>query len=142
MDRETRLALLRAGPTAWLRDPELRRFVVFLVVGGLNTMVGYGLFAGLILLGLPITAAVVIGTVLGVLFNFLSTGTVVFRNSAARLLPRFIGVYVVQMGLNIAALHALTALGVHPLVAGALLILPLAAFTYAAMRRFVFPYGR
>ncbi len=130
--------MLRGGPSEWLRDPELRRFVTFLFVGGLNTLVGYGLFAALILLGLPTTAAVIVGTVLGLLFNFVSTGGVVFKNRAGRLLPRFVAVYVVQMGISIAALTGLEAAGLRPLVAGALVLPPLAIFTYFALRQFVF----
>jgi putative flippase GtrA len=117
---------------------ELRRFLRFLAVGGLNALVGYAIFAALILLGLPSPAAVVLGTVLGVLFNFLSTGTLVFRDRTAGRLPRFLAVYAAQMGLNIAALKALERAGLHPLLAGALLLPPLAVFTYLAMRRFVY----
>ncbi|QAY77041.1 GtrA family protein [Sphingosinicella sp. BN140058] len=132
------LALLRRGPIAWIRDPEARRFLLFLLVGGLNTLVGYGIFAALILIGLPTPAAVIAGTVLGILFNFVSTGSVVFRNRTGRLLPRFVAVYVVQMGMNIAAISALERAGLPPLTAGALMVPPLAIFTYFAMRRFVF----
>jgi putative flippase GtrA len=129
---------LRGGPAAWLRDPELRRFATFLVVGGLNTLVGYAIFAALILMGLSTAVAAIVGTILGVLFNFFSTGGVVFKNQAARLLPRFIAVYVVQMALNVAALRALESAGLHALVAGALVLPPLAVFTYFALRHFVF----
>jgi putative flippase GtrA len=110
----------------------------FLIVGGINTLFGYGLFAALILLGLPTPLAVVVGTILGLLFNFISTGGIVFKNRASRLLPRFIAVYVVQMGISVAALHVLETGGFHPLVAGALVLPPLAIFTYLALRRFVF----
>jgi putative flippase GtrA len=130
--------MLSGGPAAWLGKAELRRFLTFLVVGGLNAAVGYGIFAALILLGLPTPAAVILGTILGVLFNFLSTGRLVFRNSAPGLLPRFLAVYAVQMGLNVAALEVLERAGVPPLVGGALLLPPLAVFTYLAMRRFVY----
>ena len=123
---------------AWLRKPEARCFVRLLFVGGVNTLVGYLIFAALILVGLPTPAAVVVGTILAVLFNFFSTGTVVFQNANGRLLPRFIGVYVAQMSLNVAAMAGLEKAGVHPLIGGALLLLPLAVFTYLAMRRFVF----
>lgn len=130
--------MLRGGPAAWLHDQEFRRFFRFLVVGGVNTLVGYGIFAALILLGLPTAAAAIVGTVLGLLFNFVSTGGVVFKNRAGRLLPKFVAVYVVQMGINVAALHALETAGLHPLVAGAVVLPPLAIFTYFALRRFVF----
>jgi putative flippase GtrA len=136
---EVGLTMFKGGPAAWLRDPELRRFVTFLAVGGVNTLIGYGLFAVLILLGLPTAAAAIVGTILGVLFNFFSTGGIVFKNQARRLLPRFIAVYIVQMAINVAALRALEAAGLHPLVAGALVLPPLAVFTYFALRRFVFP---
>jgi putative flippase GtrA len=115
--------------------------VLFLAVGGINTLVGYALYAALILLDVPTPGAVVLSTILGVLFNFVATGTIVFRNRAARLLPRFAGVYVVQMGLNIAAITALERVGLGPLLAGAVTLPPLAVFTYLAMRHFVFRGG-
>jgi putative flippase GtrA len=128
----------KGGPVTRLPDAELRRFLTFLLVGGLNAAVGYGIFATLILLGLPTPAAVILGTIIAVLFNFLSTGTLVFRSSTPGLLPRFLAVYAVQMGLNVASMEALERVGLHPLVAGALLLPPLAIFTYLAMRRFVY----
>lgn len=128
----------RGGPAAWIHDPELRRFAKFLVVGGINTLIGYAIFAALILAGLPTPAAAIVGTILGVVFNFFSTGGIVFKNQAARLLPRFIAVYAVQMGLNVGALRLLENAGLHPLVAGALVLPPLAVFTYFALRAFVF----
>jgi putative flippase GtrA len=132
------MRMLSGGPSAWLGNPELRRFATFLVVGGLNTLVGYAIYAALILLGLPSPAAVVLGTIFGVLFNFFSTGRVVFKTLSGKLLPRFLGVYAVQMGLNIAAITLLERFGVGPLLAGALVLPPLAIFSYLAMRRFVF----
>jgi putative flippase GtrA len=127
-----------SNPLAWFRDPEFRRFVTFLAVGGLNTLVGYLIFGGLVLIGLSATAAIVVGTALGVTFNYFSTGGIVFRDRTAGKLPRFLAVYLVQMGLNIAAMRGLEHAGLHPLIAGAVLLPPLAIFTFLAMRRFVF----
>lgn len=129
---------LPGGPSGWLQNADVRRFITFLLVGGLNTVVGYAIFAALILLGLSTPAAVVLGTTLSVVFNFYSTGGLVFRNRSGNLLPRFVGVYVVQMGLGVVLLTALERAGLHPLV-GALVAMPLlAVFTYLAMRRFVY----
>jgi putative flippase GtrA len=130
--------MLSGGPAAWLRPGELRRFIRFLLVGALNTLVGYGIFAALILLGLATAAAIVVGTILSVLFNFLSTGRVVFGDGSGRRLPRFLAVYVVQMGLNVAAVTALERAGVDPLIGGFVVLPVLVVFTYLAMRRFVF----
>jgi putative flippase GtrA len=120
------------------RDPEGRRFLIFLMVGGLNTLVGYCFFVALTYAGLGKTLAVVGATALGVLFNFFSTGRIVFDSGNLSLLPRFIGVYIVQCAANILLLNALTALGVHLLVAEAIILSALAVGTFFAMRRFVF----
>ena len=122
-------------------DRELRRFLLFLAVGAINTLVGYALFALFSLLGAHPTAAVVGATVLGALFNFKSIGTIVFGNAAGRRLPRFVAIYAVQCGMNIAGLHALGAAGLAPLPAEAILLPPLAVATYLAMRRFVFGHS-
>jgi putative flippase GtrA len=118
--------------------PELRRFAAFLVVGLLNTVVGYLLFALLSLAGLAPTKAVIGATILGALFNFQSIGRLVFGQGGRRLLPRFLAVYAGQCALNILALRALATIGLPPLVAEALVLPPLAVLTYLAMRQFVF----
>jgi putative flippase GtrA len=125
------------NPLTWLRDPEFRRFIRFLVVGGLNTLVGYLIFAALILAGLPTPAAIVLATILGVLFNYLSTGGIVFRDRSGRLV-RFAAVYVVQMGLNIAGVTTLEQAGIPALIGGFVVLPVLVVFTFLAMRRFVF----
>jgi putative flippase GtrA len=117
---------------------ELSRFVRFLLVGGLNTVVGYSLFAGFILLGANSLAALTGATVLGILFNFASTGRLVFGGGNARLLPPFLAVYGAQFLLNWAALNMLERAGLSPLLAQLLLLPPLAVATFLMMRRFVF----
>jgi putative flippase GtrA len=126
-----------SNPMNGFRDPEVRRFIRFLVVGGLNTLVGYLIFAALILIGVPTPAAIVLATVLGVLFNYLSTGAIVFRDRAGRLW-RFAAVYCVQMALNIAGVTFLERAGLHPLIGGFVVLPVLVVLTFLAMRRFVF----
>ncbi len=120
------------------RAGQVRLFVKFLIIGGVNTVVGYSLFAGLILSGVASGVAVLISATLGTLFNFMSTGRVVFASSSASLLPRFLAVYAGQCVVNIAMLHSLEAAGLHPLVAQAVLIPPVAILTFLALRQFVF----
>ena len=117
---------------------EARRLVAFLVVGGINMLVGYGLFAAFVLFGLGVTLSLVFATILGVLFNFQSTGRLVFRSGNPRLLPRFLAVYVVQFGGNLALLHALGAAGLSPLLSQLIVLPALAIASFLAMRRFVF----
>lgn len=113
-----------------------RRFIGFLIAGGINTLFGYGVYSAQVLMGIVPHIAVVISTVVGVLFNFLTTSAV-FRSRDLRKLPRFLAVYAAMMGLNILLLHIAMRVGLGPLLAQAL-ILPIFTLTFLAMRRFVF----
>ncbi|HET9651933.1 MAG TPA: GtrA family protein, partial [Usitatibacter sp.] len=57
------------------------QFVRFLIVGGVNTLFGYAVFAGLVLAGMPPMPALVLTYVVGVLFNFFTTRRFVFAAS-------------------------------------------------------------
>ena len=114
-------------------------FLRFLVVGALNTAFGYSVYAALILLGLERFAAVLIGTVLGVLFNFKTTGRIVFRSHDNRLLLRFVLVYVVQYAFNVGLLELLCrGAGFGSLVGQAISLPLVVVLTYELNRRFVF----
>lgn len=121
----------------WL-PAEARRLTAFLLVGGLNTLVGYALFAGFVLLGFGMTQSLISSTALGVLFNFQSIGRLVFRSGNPKLLPRFAFVYVLQFAINLTLLHALRYAGLAPLLAQLILLPGLALASYFAMRHFVF----
>ena len=54
------------------------KFAKFLLVGVLNTLFGYFLYGSLILIGLNYKYAVLLATIIGVLFNFQTTGRLVF----------------------------------------------------------------
>lgn len=114
------------------------RFVRFLLVGGLNTAFGYGFFALLIALKLPVPLAVLISNIGAVLFNFRSTGRLVFGSRDNRLLWRFVANYGVMYALNLAALEGLMHLGLGVYAASALLILPLAIVSFTLNKTFVF----
>lgn len=68
-------------------------FVKFILVGILNTMFGYGIFALLLFFGLHYTLSVVLSTVAGIAFNFKTTGTLVFKNNDNKLIFKFVAVY-------------------------------------------------
>ena len=113
-----------------------RRFIGFLIAGGVNTLFGYGAYSALVLLGMMPHAAVVVGGIAGVLFNFLTT-SVVFRSRDFGRLPRFLAIYAAMLGLNMLLLDLVMRAGLGPLPAQAA-ILPIFTLTFLAMRRFVF----
>lgn len=115
-----------------------RPLVRFLLVGVLNTAIGYALFVGFILVGTSTMVAVAASTALGALFNFRSIGVIVFASRDVSLLPRFLAVYVAQCAVNSLLLAGLHIIGMGPLIAQLLLLPFLATGTYLAMRNWVF----
>lgn len=83
------------------------KFIRFLFVGGLNTLFGYSVYCLMIWIGLSFVWATVVQQVLGVLFNFMTTGSLVFENSDKRLLFKFILSYIVTYFINIGVNKAL-----------------------------------
>lgn len=124
--------LPRFAKLKWLR------FLKFLLVGALNTTVGYGLFAIFLIAGVDPAKALAIATVLGVLFNFKSFGKLVFGESGMCFLPRFIIFYLTQYLVNLGALRQILALGFTPLEAQLIILPPLSLVSFFAMRRLIF----
>ncbi|MCC3245814.1 GtrA family protein [Methylocystis sp. WRRC1] len=118
------------------------RFARFLVVGVINTIFGYGVFFILLRMGLAPTAALAVSTSLGVLFNFLTTGRIVFANSDATRLWRFVAVYGLVFIFNAACLEGALAIGAGAALAQALLLAPCVALSYFLNRTLVFNIGQ
>jgi len=114
------------------------RFVRFLLVGGLNTAFGYGVFVACLWLGMHYAIAGAISTVLGILFNFKSTGNLVFRSKGNRNLPRFVAVYAIIYLVNTLSLGVMLRFGIHEWLGGLILLVPSAILSYVLNRHFVF----
>jgi putative flippase GtrA len=114
------------------------RLIRFLLVGGINTLFGYTIFALLLCSGLDYRGALLIATVCGVLFNFKTTGILVFKKKSNRLIIRFVIFYLLTYLLNIGILQIVNYLGISLLMSQAILLLPLALISYFLNKRFVF----
>jgi putative flippase GtrA len=134
-------------PDNWLAKTGLHifqrheRVIRFLIVGLLNTSVGYTLFTIVFLLTGWHRFAIIAATILGVLFNFFSLGYMVFGNLTARALLPFVLGYGVTLSINILALEVLINWGLHPLLAQALMLPFIALMVYSINSRFVFKKG-
>lgn len=124
---------------AWGLSP---RFLRFLVVGVLNTAVGYGLFAAVYLATGRHRVAIVIATVLGVVFNFFSTGRLVFGSRRLRAFVPFVLGYVVTCGLNILLVDGLLLAGVSPVLGQLVALPPVVLLSYQINHRLVFRTAR
>ena len=77
------------------------QFLRFILVGGVNTAFGVGVYCLAIFVGLPYFIATLLSNVSGVCFNFITTGNLVFRNNDPRLIFRFVTAYVIIYFINI-----------------------------------------
>lgn len=118
-------------------DSQLLRFVL---VGGLNTAFGVGVYCLAIFIGLPYFVATLVSNVLGVLFNFLTTGNLVFRNSNPRLIFRFVACYVVIYFINTAVVKLLLVAGLNSYWAGILATPIVALCSYYLLKTFVYKH--
>lgn len=114
------------------------QFIRFLIVGFINTIFGYGVFSFFVCIGLHYFLAALLGTVLGVLFNFKTISTLVFNYHNNSLIIKFIGVYVIIYILNIVGLYLLNLYGINTYISGAVLILPLAVLSFLINKKLVF----
>jgi putative flippase GtrA len=140
-------------PGALLRLVHDQR-VAFLIVGVVNTIVGFGLFVCFDLtLGRWVdgTAGTVAGSlvtltcshVTAVLFAFVLYRRFVFkvRGHVLKDLARFESVYIVGLGINSVTLPLLVQLGVERIVAQAVITLALTVLSFFAHRNFSFRRG-
>lgn len=114
------------------------KFIKFLFVGGLNTAFGYGVFALFLFLKIHYSLALFLSTVLGILFNFKTTGVIVFKNNNNGLIFRFFAAYGVIYGLNLLGLKVFDFIHFNLYGAGFILIFPMAVVSFILMKRFVF----
>lgn len=114
------------------------QFVRFLIVGLLNTLFGYALFSLFIFFSLHYTLASLLATIFGILFNFKTTGLLVFKNNNNRLILKFFLVYTIVYIINIIFLTVFNTFNINMYFSGAILMFPLALLSFILNKKFVF----
>lgn len=114
------------------------QFIRFLLVGVLNTIVGYSFYAFFIFIGLDYRVAALLGTICGVAFNYKSTGVLVFKSHDNSRIFHFVGVYVVVYFFNIGGISVLKKMGLNDYYSGAALLIPCAILSFTMNKFFVF----
>jgi hypothetical protein len=72
-----------------------KQFITFLFVGAINTLFGYSIFAFFIFLKITYYFAFLFAALLGLMFNFITTGSIVFKNKDFGLFYKFILISIV-----------------------------------------------
>jgi putative flippase GtrA len=114
------------------------RYVRFLIAGGFNTLFGWLCYAGLILLGAPPWLALILATLTGITFNFITLGGYAFRSLVLNRFPRFVLAYCIIYTTNLVCLKALSPWVDSPILGQLILTLPLALLSYIIMSKLVF----
>ncbi len=115
-----------------------KRFMRFILIGMLNTAFGYSLYALLIFLGLRFDLAILISTILAVLFNFKTTGTFVFNNKRNNLIIRYFCAYSIIYLLNVVLVWLMLKSNINSYLAQAFATPALVILSYTIQRDFVF----
>ena len=115
-----------------------RRFVKFLFVGGINTLFGYSMYALFVTLSFEPSTALLISYILGVFWNFKTTGSIVFKNKDNRLIFKFFLSYVFTFSVNNFFLNFLmNNLHLNKYLAQLILVLPMAVVSFTIFKTFI-----
>lgn len=114
------------------------QFMRFVLVGIGNTLLSYGIYSGLVYLGIGYAIANLIALIIGILVSFKTQGTLVFKSATNRRFVPFVLMWVVIYLFNILLIGRLIAFGFDPYVSGALALPLVVLFSYVAQKFFVF----
>lgn len=117
-----------------------KTIVKFLGVGIVNTIVGYLIYAILVLLNVPYLVSLSIATVAGVTFNYFSIGRLVFKSrSSSATLFKFLTAYGMVYLLNAFMLNmAIKNFQINPYIAQALCVPPSVFSSWILMNYWVY----
>jgi putative flippase GtrA len=120
-------------------DAERRDLLIrFVAIGFVNTAFGYGLFAVLYATSQSYRAAIVLATAGGTLFNFLTTGRLVFSNAKLSRLVPFVLCYGFVAAVNIALVDLGVAVGLNPFIGQAFALPVTVGLAFVINDRIVF----
>lgn len=110
----------------------------FFLVGILNSFFGFLVYCVVVLISAEVWLALLSGICAGLVFNFFTTGGIVFRDTSIRRLPRFIAFYLGIYALNYALINMLSIWLDSAILSQALLTPFIAIFSYFFMAHFIF----
>ena len=116
-----------------------RKFVKFLFVGFMNTVFSYIIYAICVTILSRPTLSLAVSYVIGILFNFQTTGRIVFKNSYNKLIVKFFLCYITTFFINRYLLDTLVVdFHVDKYLSQAILVFPIAMLSFLLLKNFVF----
>lgn len=115
-----------------------RRSVRYLVVGALNTFLGYSIYCFSLYAGLSVTRASLAAIVFGVTISYLTQGLVVFGNATKAAFVRFVANWGIMYGVYVGVVALLQSAGLTPYIGGLVGGAATTLLSYFVLRDFVF----
>jgi putative flippase GtrA len=110
----------------------------FLVGGFGNTVFGYALYIAGLALNVPYQLDLVCAAVINVIFNFFTTGYIVFGNRSSAKIIGFVAVYSVTLLINLVGLTWLVTSGISKAFGQAVLLPLIVGLSFLANKFLVF----
>lgn len=110
----------------------------FLLVGGLNTLFGFVVYSLFALTELSTWMVLIVSNIATLVFNFFTTGGLVFRDLSVARIPRFLICYGIVFVIYLELILWLTPILGGRILAMGVIVLPVATFTYFLQSWFVF----
>ena len=114
------------------------QFTKFIIVGVLNTIVGYGIYWAMLQLDFNFTIAALVSTLIGIIFNFFTMGRLVFNSENNVLFYKFVFVVIFLYLISIAGISFMHNFDISYEIAGAIILIPRAILSYILNKNVVF----
>ena len=114
------------------------KFIKYIMVGIINTVFGYSVYSLLIFIDLHYSVASLLATLVGVLFNFKTIGSIVFKANDNSLIIKFIAVYSFTYFVDLVGLKIFNSFQINLYLAGFLLLIICTPISYYLNNQFVF----
>jgi putative flippase GtrA len=115
-----------------------KQFILFLLVGFLNTLFGFCIYAFFIYSGFKYYLAVLFSTSMGIFFSYFTIGRVVFNTSDKKVFKKFFLLYILLFFMNSGLIKMLTLLKLDFYLAGFISIAILSVFSFLMNKHLVF----
>ncbi len=115
-----------------------KQILNFILVGVINTLFGYSLYALFIYIGFNYSLSLLYATVLGVLFNFKTIGKYVFNSKENKTIIKFILVYISIYLINLTLIKLFKSFDFNNYIAGFCAIIPASVLSFVLNKHYVF----
>ena len=114
------------------------RLIRFYFAGGMNTLLSYCIFAGLIYLGIVYWLAIIIAYAAGLAINYKSIKMIAFSDSKKQSFRTFFLIFCGMCLLNIGLTKVFIDLGINAYLSAWLVVIPISTISYELNKKYVF----